>query len=168
MTLMQIADTRHDLPAEARGQIVALLNQQLADATDLYSQTKQAHWNVTGPQFYQLHELFDELAESVEGFIDLIAERATAFGGTARGTVRMAAASSRLPEYPADLRDGLPSVAALAERYAAFAATTRAAIDRADEAGDAGTADLFTEISRGIDKHLWFLEAHLRGHARAA
>lgn len=161
--LMQTHDTRHDLPAEVRGRMVALLNQQLADAGDLYSQTKQAHWNVKGREFYQLHELFDRLAESVEEFIDQLAERATTLGGTALGTVRMAAAASRLPEYPTDLSDGLQVVAALAERYAGYAATTRAAVDLAAEAGDAGTADLFTELSRGIDKHLWFLEAHLHG-----
>ena len=162
MMRTQTQHTRHDLPVSTRERMVELLNQQLADATDLYAQTKQAHWNVIGPQFYQLHELSDQLAESIEGYIDLIAERATALGGAASGTVRMAATASRLPEYPAGLIDGLCSVELLAERYAGYAATTRAAIDSATEAGDADTADLFTEISRGLDKHLWFLEAHLR------
>jgi len=97
--------TRIDLAPETRAQMIALLNQQLADTFDLFSQTKQAHWNVKGAQFYQLHELFDKLAEEVEGFVDLIAERATALGGTAMGTVRMAAGASRLPEYPVDTVD---------------------------------------------------------------
>jgi len=154
--------TRIDLPQEKREAVVALLNQQLADMFDLYSQLKQAHWNVKGPQFYSLHELFDKLAEELEDFIDLVAERATALGGMAMGTVRMASAASRLPEYPPEAVEGLQCVKALADRYASLAATTRAAIDTAAEHGDMGTSDLFTEVSRGLDKALWFLEAHLQ------
>jgi len=162
MTTTRVYPTRHDLSTTTREQMVALLNQQLADAFDLYSQTKQAHWNVKGPEFSQLHELFDELAEAVRGYIDMLAERATALGGEARGTVRMAAAASRLPEYPSDLTGGLPHVRSLADRYASFAATTRAGITTATEAGDLATADLLSDICRGLDKHLWFLEAHLQ------
>jgi starvation-inducible DNA-binding protein len=154
--------TRIDLPPDKREQLVALLNQQLADTFDLYSQTKQAHWNVKGAQFYQLHELFDELAAQVLEYVDLIAERATALGGMALGTARMAAANSRLDEYPVEAVDSLAHVEALAERYAGYAATTRAAIDTAAECGDQSTADLLTEVSRGADKSLWFLEAHLQ------
>src|SRR5262249_43910701 len=121
-----------------------------------------AHWNVKGPEFFQLHELFDDLAEGVEGYIDMVAERATALGGEAMGTVRMAASASRLAEYPTTLKRGIQHVEALAERYGQVAAGVRAAIDTADKVGDKDTADLFTEISRGLDKHLWFLEAHLQ------
>src|SRR5262245_50512304 len=129
--------TRIDLPADKRAQLIELLNQQLADTFDLYSQTKQAHWNVKGSDFYQLHELFDDLAEPLPKFADEIAERATALGGVALGTTRMAAANSRLDEYPAVVVDGLQHVKALAERYARYAATTRAAIDIAiEEYGD--------------------------------
>lgn len=141
--------------------MVTLLNRQLADTLDLYAQTKQAHWNVVGAHFHQLHELFDELAETLLGQVDLLAERATALGGAAQGTVRMAAATSRLPEFPAGFQDGLTCVQLLTERYAALAASTRAAIEAATQAGDAGTADLFTEVGRALDKALWFLEAHL-------
>lgn len=154
--------TRIDLPAEIRDQMITALNQQLADTFDLYSQTKQAHWNVKGSAFFQLHELFDRLAEEVEEYVDLIAERVTALGGTALGTVRMSAAASRLDEYPLDVSHGLSSVEALAVSYAALAKTTREAIEVAAGAGDADTADLFTEVSRSLDKSLWFLEAHLQ------
>ncbi|MEW6125864.1 MAG: DNA starvation/stationary phase protection protein Dps [Acidobacteriota bacterium] len=153
--------TSIDLPLENREQLVGLLNQQLADTFDLYSQTKQAHWNVKGRDFFQLHELFDKLATELTGYVDTIAERVTALGGTALGTARMAAGASRLTEYP-EVIGSLESVAALVERYANLAATTRAAIDRSTELGDADTADLFTEVSRGLDKSLWFLEAHLQ------
>jgi len=152
--------TRIDLSEDIRTSIVELLNQQLADTADLYSQTKQAHWNVKGPHFIALHELFDKLAEEVEGFIDEIAERVTSLGGTALGTVRMAAKASTLKEYPVDIFDGKEHVKALADRFAAYAASTRSAIDKADQAGDATTADLFTRISGDIDKGLWFIEAH--------
>ena len=154
--------TRHDLPAEARAGLVELLNRQLADTHDVRTQTKHAHWNVKGPNFYQLHLLFDTLAEQLDGFSDEIAERATALGGVAYGTARMVAANTRVPEFPADVFDGLEVVAALADRYRALAKSTRDAIDEADGLGDKDTADLFTEVSRGVDKSLWFLEAHLQ------
>lgn len=154
--------THVDLPESTRSAMVDLCNKQLAAALDLFSQTKQAHWNVKGPEFYQLHLLFDELAEHVEDQVDLVAERATALGGTALGTVRLAAASSALPEYPPVVA-GLDHVKALVERYGDYASSTRAAIDTADEHKDLDTADLFTEISRQVDKDLWFLEAHIQG-----
>jgi starvation-inducible DNA-binding protein len=154
--------TRIDLPAAVRDKVIPLLNQQLADTFDLYSQIKQAHWNVKGPQFIQLHELFDKLAGEVLEGVDLIAERATALGGTALGTARMAAQGSRLPEFPSDVFAGAQAVAALAERFAAVAKSTRTAMDTTSEWGDATTTDLLTEISRGLDKSLWFLEAHLQ------
>jgi starvation-inducible DNA-binding protein len=154
--------SRINLAAGTREKMIALLNQQLADTFDLYSQTKQAHWNVKGAQFYPLHELFDKLAHELGDYVDLIAERATALGGLALGTVRMSAAASRLPESSLDVVESIPSVEALATGYAGLAATTRAAIDAATEQADMDTADLFTEVSRGLDKSLWFLEAHLQ------
>lgn len=156
-------ETRIDLPQDARNELVAMLNQQMADNADLYSQVKQAHWNVKGENFMQLHELFDQLAESVQGFTDELAERTTALGGYAEGTVRMAAEASTLPEYPVDAVDGKAHLEAVRERWAAYAASTRAAIDRSEELGDLGTSDLFTEIIREVDKGLYFIEAHLQG-----
>ena len=153
--------TRLDIAGRLRDSMITLLNQQLADSADLYSQVKQAHWNVKGPHFIALHELFDKLAEDLEGPVDDIAERVTSLGGVARGTARMAARESRLAELPGDNFDGLKVVATLADRYAALAASTRKAIDAAGKAGDADTSDLFTGVSRGLDKALWFLEAHL-------
>lgn len=162
MSMPRTFPTRVGIPPETRRSMVGLLNQQLADTFDLFSQTKQAHWNVKGMQFIALHELFDKLAEDLEDASDDLAERATALGGTALGTARMAAAASRLPEYPGDITDGSQHVEALAERFGRLAASYRAAIDAAAEIGDADTADLFTEVSRMIDKNLWFLEAHLQ------
>jgi starvation-inducible DNA-binding protein len=152
--------TRIDLLEHDRHPVIELLNARLADTADLYSQLKQAHWNVKGPDFFQLHLLFDQLAAEIFPFIDLIAERATALGGTALGTVRMAATHSTLPEYPQDAKVGPAHLKALIDRYALLAATVRKAIDAAGEHHDLSTADVFTEISRVIDKQLWFLEAH--------
>lgn len=146
----------------ARAELIELLNRQLADTHDVRTQTKHAHWNVKGPNFYQLHLLFDTLAGELDEFSDEITERATALGGAAFGTSRMVAASSRVQEFPADVFDGMDVVAALADRYKVLAKSTRDAIDEADGLGDKDTADLFTEVSRGLDKNLWFLEAHLQ------
>lgn len=153
--------TRIDIAPKLRANMVALLNQQLADTLDLNTQTKQAHWNVAGPHFIALHELFDKLAEDLEGPVDDIAERITALGGVAQGTARMASKASRLGEFPNGRIDGMKAVAALADRYAALAKSMRAAIETSGKQGDADTSDLFTGISRGLDKALWFLEAHL-------
>jgi starvation-inducible DNA-binding protein len=153
--------TRIDLAFEVRSEVAKLLNQTLAATLDLKTQVKQAHWNVKGMNFYQLHELFDAMATELEGYVDLVAERVTTLAGTAMGTARIAAANSILPEYPLDAVDGVEHVTALAERYALYAKHLRAAIDQTGELGDADTADLYTEVSRDIDKRLWFLEAHL-------
>ena len=154
--------TALDLPADKRTASVRILNQQLANLSDLASQTKQAHWNIKGMDFIQLHEFFDDLAEKVLPYVDSIAERATSIGGVAMGTARMAAANSTLPEFPLGPYDGKSMVKVLVEIYGQFANSTRAAIETADEAGDKDTADLFTTISGEMDKHLWFLEAHIQ------
>lgn len=158
----QLYSTRIDMPAETRLQVIAVLNQTLASTLDLKTQVKQAHWNVKGMDFYQLHELFDEMATELEEYIDLVAERVTALGGLAMGTARIAATQSELPEYPLDILDGKDHVTALADRYATYAKSLRADIDKTGGLGDADTADLYTEVSRSIDKRLWFLEAHLQ------
>lgn len=159
---IRMIKTHHDLPKETREEMVQLLNQQLADTFDLFSQTKQAHWNVKGPEFYQLHELYDELAEQLLGYADMIAERATALGGVATGTVRMAAQASRLPEFSDGPVGSRESVQMLVERYAGLAQSTREGIETSTDADDLDTADLLTEVSRGLDKALWFLEAHIQ------
>jgi starvation-inducible DNA-binding protein len=154
--------THIDLPENDRQPLIELLNLRLADTADLYSQIKQAHWNVKGPNFFQLHILFDQLAGEVLPFIDLIAERATALGGVAMGTVRMAAENSVLSEYPIEAAEGQRHLKALIDRYSVYTANVRKAIDVADEHHDKSTADLFTEVSRAADKQMWFLEAHVQ------
>ena len=155
-------ETSVKLPESNRQQIIDILNARLADTIDLKTQAKQAHWNVKGPQFFQLHELFDSIAEHLDDQADLIAERVTALGGTALGTARIAAATSEIPEYDLDAVAGLDHVSALAERLAKAANQFRQEIDRTDDLGDKGTSDLFTQITRETDKDLWFLEAHLQ------
>ncbi len=161
----ELHETRIDIPEDARKKLVDLLNRQLADTTDLFSQVKYAHWNVKGSDFIQLHELFDDIAGHVVEFTDMIAERATTLGGTANGTVRMSASNSTLPEYPTKAVNGMDAVDAVAERVGLYAASTRRAMEESEDLGDTSTNDLFTEVSRQIDKDLWFLEAHLQDEA---
>lgn len=154
--------TRIDLSEKTRRGVVQLLNARLADAIDLETQAKHAHWNVKGPNFIALHELFDELAENVEGHIDSIAERITALGGTADGTLASVAKRTSIDVYPTDITDGRAHVDALATSLAGFGRKVRKAIEESAEMGDADTSDLFTAVSRDVDKYLWFLEAHLQ------
>ncbi|MCS7033334.1 MAG: DNA starvation/stationary phase protection protein Dps [Phycisphaerae bacterium] len=155
--------TRNDLPERTRLKMVELLNARLADAVDLLTQVKSAHWNVKGANFIALHRLFDEVHDTVESAMDDLAERAAQLGGVALGTARIAAKSSNLKEYPLEIVSGIDHVEALADRLAAFGKLIRESIDTADKAGDTGTADLFTEISRAMDKMLWFVESHAHG-----
>ena len=153
-------ETENDISKDRRAQLNALLNQRLASAVDLQLQMKQAHWNVKGPSFIGLHELFDKVAEAVEGYVDEIAERVVQLGGVAEGTVRMAAARTRLTEYSLEISEGMAHVEGVARALSTFGQEVRNSISEADELDDADTADLFTEVSRGIDKWLWFVEAH--------
>ena len=154
--------TRIDLPAKTRARVIALLNARLADAIDLQMQAKQAHWNVKGPQFIALHELFDGVAAAMAGHVDEMAERITALGGVAEGTVQAVAARSKLDVYPIEISEGRAHIDALAEALARCGKGVRKAIDEAAKAGDADTSDLFTGVSRELDKQLWLVEAHLQ------
>jgi starvation-inducible DNA-binding protein len=153
-------DTKNPLPAETRARSVELLNRRLADAVDLQSQTKQAHWNVKGPNFIGLHKLFDEIYEDVGEYVDLIAERVVQLGGIAEGTVRFAGQRSSLSEYPLVLSTGEEHVAALSDVLAQFSGRAREAIDQLEEFEDPDSMDILTEVSRGVEKWLWFVEAH--------
>jgi starvation-inducible DNA-binding protein len=156
--------TKNDLPERARTQLVELLNSHLANAIDLQYQAKQAHWNIKGPQFIALHELFDKVSKMAEEAVDELAERAVQLGGVARGTIRIAAKESALKEYALDAVNGGEHVDALSSALAAYGSHVRGAISIADELGDAGTADLFTRLSQGADEKLWFVEAHAQAN----
>ncbi len=153
--------TKNDLPTGTREKMANLLNANLADGIHLALQAKQAHWNVKGPSFIALHELFDKVRDEVDEWADLIAERVVMLGGLADGTLEAVSKKTRLPAYSTKIADGRAHVEALSDSLAAFGKTIREAIDVAAEAGDADTTNLFTEVSRGVDKMLWFVEAHL-------
>lgn len=152
--------TKNDLPEAGRIQVIQLLNQRLADCIDLQTQCKQAHWNVKGPNFIALHKLFDDINDDVEAYVDLLAERVVQLGGIADGTARSVASRTSLLDYPLTLSTGAEHVAALSDVLAQFGRTARIGIEEMNELEDAGSADILTEISRGIDKWLWFVEAH--------
>ena len=153
-------ETENDISQKHRSELNALMNQRLASAVDLQLQMKQAHWNVKGPSFIALHELFDKVDEAVEDYVDMIAERIVQLGGIAEGTARVAASRTRLPEYPLTIADGMAHVEAVARAISTFGQEVRNTIEEANALDDADTADLFTEVSRGLDKWLWFVEAH--------
>ena len=153
--------TKNDMPEALRTQVVELLNARLSDAIELRLQTKQAHWNVKGPNFIALHKLFDELYDEVGEHVDDLAERLVALGGVAEGLSSVVAKKNTLPAYPLADTDWRQHVDALSTALAAFGKQARAGIDQSDKLGDKDTADLFTGISRDIDKALWMVEAHL-------
>jgi starvation-inducible DNA-binding protein len=153
--------THNTLSEEIRIQSVELLNLHLAAAIDLHAQMKQAHWNVRGPGFIAIHELFDKVSAQVEDFSDLIAERAAGLGGTANGTIQVATKKSFLIPYPLGVADELQHLFAVSGALAAFGSSIIEAIEKSTKIGDVTTADLFTEISRGVDQQLWFVESHL-------
>lgn len=157
--------TRIDIPENVRAKVIQLLNSSLAATFDAWSQIKQAHWNVKGKDFYQLHLLFDDVAAVLYEPIDTIAERITALGGVAHGTARNAAAASILPEYPnTEKMKEEDHINAVADRLAAYGKHIREAIDKASDWNDQGTNDMYVQISREVDKKLWFIEAHLQHH----
>ena len=148
------------IPETQRAPLVALLNQHVGTLLNLYAQTKHAHWNVKGKDFIQLHELFDDMASDLLEHLDSVAERAVQLGGVALDSVKVTNQDAKLPAYPLEAVEGHDHLRALAERYGIYANFARASIDEANHLNDADTADLFTQISRAMDKSLWFLEAH--------
>lgn len=159
---IRMHETRNDTKSNARKVSIETLQARLADGIDLALDVKQAHWNLKGPQFIGIHEMLDGFRDELDDFNDKVAERITQLGGTARGTTQAVAQETRLAPYPLDTYAIADHIAALIDRYAAYGNAVRQNIDDTDEAGDAGTSDLFTEISRGVDKQLWFLEAHVQ------
>jgi starvation-inducible DNA-binding protein len=154
--------TRNDLSANAKAVSIALLNARVADAIDLALLTKQAHWNIKGPNFIALHEMIDGFRTELDGHVDTMAERVVQLGGTALGTTQAVAKGSTVKPYPTDIYKSGDHLGALIERYAKVANAVRAGIEETSDAGDADTADLLTAFSRALDKSLWFLEAHVQ------
>jgi starvation-inducible DNA-binding protein len=160
--------THNDLPPQLRERACELLNHRLAECIDLQTQCKQAHWNVKGVNFIALHELFDDINEAVEEYVDLLAERVVQLAGVAQGTLGAVTSGTTLPPYPTCGSDSAQHLEALATALGAFGSGTRRGIDEMDQLGDAASADILTEIVRGIDKWLWFVEAHLPARAAPA
>lgn len=154
--------SHNDLSANAKSVSIGVLNARLADSIDLALLTKQAHWNIKGPQFIALHEMIDGFRTELDDHVDTMAERVVQLGGTALGTTQTVAKGTTLAPYPTDIYTSKDHLAALIQRYGKVANTVRAAIDETDAAGDVDTADLLTAYSRALDKSLWFLEAHVQ------
>lgn len=153
-------DTTIDIPEQTRQSMIGLLQAHVSDGQDLYYQLRQAHWTLRGPNWIGLHELFEKIYEEVEDQVDLMAERLQLLGGHTEGTIQAAAKNTRLPPYPLDAVTPAEHIEAATTALASYAKTVRGAIDEASEAGDEGTADLFTETVRGLDRARWMIEAH--------
>jgi starvation-inducible DNA-binding protein len=149
-----------ELRDDTRAAIVEALNRRLAGAIDLQLQAKQAHWNVKGPAFIALHDLFERVAVKVAQHADLLAERAVQLGGVVDGVLQAVAERSELPRYPSRITSGKDHVMALANALASFGGKIRPEIAEAEQAGDPATADILTEVARDIDKLRWLVEAH--------
>ncbi|MDU7522164.1 MAG: DNA starvation/stationary phase protection protein Dps [Roseomonas mucosa] len=156
--------TRNSVGENAKNVSLTTLQALLTDSIDLYNATRQAHWNLKGTNFIGLHEMLEKFYNALNEQSDMLAERMVLLGGVANGTTQNLANTTRLPPYPGDLLDSIGHVKELADRYAQVGKALRDGIDETDDAGDADTADLLTELSRAIDKNLWMLEAHLHGH----
>jgi starvation-inducible DNA-binding protein len=154
--------TANDLKSNAKQAAIQLLNARVAEGIDLALLTKQAHWNIKGPQFIAVHEMLDGFRGQLDVHVDTMAERVVQLGGTALGTTQVVAEASKLTPYPTDIYAIKEHLPALINRYATVANALRKSIDDASEAGDADTADIFTAASRDLDKALWFLEAHVQ------
>ncbi len=159
--MSKLLPTKNDLPSNARSAVIDMLNARVADVIDLALATKQAHWNVKGMNFIGVHELLDKLRGELDTYVDEMAERAVQLGGVALGTAQVVSKSTKLEAYPTDIHTTKEHLTALTARYAQVANAVRKNIDESDEAGDAGSSDLFTGVSRGLDEWLWMLEAHL-------
>lgn len=162
---MKTHKTKNDLPSNAKATVIGLLNEALASMIDLALLTKQAHWNLKGPQFIAVHELLDSFRKLIDNHTDIVAERAVQLGGTALGSLQSVSSTTKLKAYPTDIYKIHDHLAELIDRYGDVANLVRKSIDEADEAGDANTADIFTAASRDLDKSLWFLEAHVQEKA---
>jgi len=158
---MKLFATVSALPETARREIGDVLNARLIDGLDLHSHLKLAHWNVKGPCFATLHELFESIAADLAAKNDTIAERAVALGTLAVGTARQTAALSTLPEYPVETTRDLDHVRALRDRIAHYVKNVQQAKTLADKHGDDQTVDLLTEIRADFEKHGWMLNATL-------
>ena len=157
----EMNQTKNDLEQELRQKMVEMLQQRTADAADLFYATRTAHFNVKGPSFGSLHELFEKIYRFIDaGVVDVMAERAVQLGGQMQTTLRHMAGTSMLEEYPTDLRDGIGHCEALSDRLAHFGKLLRENIDEAEDAGDKDTSDMLIDISREIDKFEWMVEAH--------
>jgi starvation-inducible DNA-binding protein len=153
--------SRNDIPPANREKLCDLLNERLRDSIKLGLCAKQAHWNVKGENFIALHKLFDEVYAASQEYVDEIAERITALGGLADGSVA-ALNKSQLPDHPNSVVDWKAHVNALADELATYAKLVRKDIENCEELADKGAADLMTEIIRSVDKNLWFVEAHVQ------
>ena len=155
-------ETENDVSEPRRSELNALMNQRLADAVDLQMQLKQAHWNVKGPHFIGLHELFDQIDEAVESYVDLIAERIQLLGGVSIAMAHDVAELTKIPRPPKGREEVPVQISRLLEAHELVLAECRMAADRANDTGDQGTNDLLiSDVVRTNELQAWFVAEHV-------
>jgi starvation-inducible DNA-binding protein len=157
----EVAGLDTGVVVEHQGEIVAILNTVLADVVLLYLKTRNFHWNVEGPVFFQLHKFFEEQYELLDEAMDEIAERARALDGLAAGSMREFLKLSRLSESP-DTLTAVQMIQTLLADHESVVKNLRGDIEKLGDMDDVGTEDFLTGLLEQHEKMAWMLRAHLR------
>ena len=139
-----------------------LLNTLLADEYILYTKTRNAHWNIQGPNFIELHKFFESQYDALDIIIDDVAERVRALGHFALGSLKDFSAITRLSEHEQDFTDQKHIIQTLLNDHEALIRSLRKDIlITAEEHRDLGTADFLTGLMEQHEKMSWMLRAYL-------
>lgn len=157
-----IEDLPHALDAGVRADMVAKLNQLLADSITLKDMYKKHHWQVSGPTFYQLHLLFDKhYGEQVE-VVDTIAERIQMLGGVTIAMGGDVAEMTKIARPPRGREEVPVQISRMLEAHKLIIKQCLDLSEAADKAGDQGTNDLaISDVLRPNEQQSWFLSEHL-------
>lgn len=154
------------LSEEQRSGVIELLNHDLADAYLLLIKTKKYHWDVTGPQFRSLHQLWEEHYEALTQNIDAVAERVRALGGYPIGTAEGFIKYATIKEHIGDLPLATDMVARLVDDHEQIIRNLREHINQCDEQfKDQGTADFLTGLMEQHEEMAWMLRSFIEGES---
>jgi len=157
----KMVPTALDMATENRKKLAAILNQTLADMSDLKSHAKQAHWNLRGENFVSYHKLADKVADEADAAADSVAERCAQIGGYVYGLLSHAAKNTTVPAFPEDVNDEEDCMDALLESVSHICGTCRKNIAATQDLSDYATSDMYIDITRAFDKLAWMLNASL-------
>jgi starvation-inducible DNA-binding protein len=154
------------LPEATRQQVVDLLNKRLSDTFVLYTKTLNFHWNVTGPEFIQIHLLLEEQYTELAEGIDSIAERVRKIGGFAFGTLDEFKQNSAIEEQPGRIPNWEQMLQILVDDHETIIRQLREDADKTEEWGDMFTNDFVIGLAQEHETMAWKLRAHLENATR--